>query len=117
MKPLMAHAIAGTTGAHLGNGMARTPTQIRLAARGHTRSAIKTLAGIMTSARAPAMARVSAANAMLDRGWGRPTPPVASDDEQPPARMQIVRIIVDPKACADPTASDARPAKSRRRRA
>src|SRR5713226_6999481 len=77
--------------------MARIPTQIRLAARGHTLSAIRTLAAIMTSPRASAAARVSAANAMLDRGWGRPKQAIASDDERPPTIGQIMRVIVDPK--------------------
>ena len=52
--------------------MAKSPTDIRSLARSHTDSAIKTLAGIMKQAKAPAAARVSAAAALLDRGWGKP---------------------------------------------
>lgn len=52
--------------------MAKTPTDIRSLARSHTNSAIKTLAGIMNESEAPAAARVSAASALLDRGWGKP---------------------------------------------
>jgi hypothetical protein len=33
---------------------------------------VRTLAGIMKERRAPAAARVSAAVALLDRGWGKP---------------------------------------------
>ncbi len=51
--------------------MAKTPTDIRSLARSHTESAIRTLAKIMTSGKAPAAARVSAAIALLDRGWGK----------------------------------------------
>jgi len=29
-------------------------------------------------------ARIAAANALLDRGWGRPTQPLAGDAEEPP---------------------------------
>ena len=52
--------------------MAKTPAEIRSLARAHTASAIKVLVGIMLQAKAPPAARVSAANALLDRGWGRP---------------------------------------------
>src|SRR6478735_1149270 len=40
-------------------------------ARAHGMAAIDTLAEIMTCADAPATARVSAARALLDRGWGK----------------------------------------------
>lgn len=51
--------------------MAKTATDIRSLARSHTASAIRTLAGIMNEKKAPAAARVSAAEALLSRGWGR----------------------------------------------
>ncbi len=51
--------------------MAKAPAEIRSLARAHTASAIKTLVGIMLQAKAPSAARVSAANALLDRGWGK----------------------------------------------
>ena len=52
--------------------MAKSPTDIRSLARSHTDTAIKTLAGIMQQTDAPPAARVSAATALLDRGWGKP---------------------------------------------
>ena len=52
--------------------MAKTPTDIRSLARGHTQKAISTLASIMNAPDAPHAARVAAANSILDRGWGRP---------------------------------------------
>lgn len=52
--------------------MAKSPTDIRSLARSHTGTAIKTLAGIMQQDDAPPAARVSAACALLDRGWGKP---------------------------------------------
>jgi hypothetical protein len=52
--------------------MAKAPTDIRSLARSYTGSAIKTLAGIMQQPEAPHAARVSAAVALLDRGWGKP---------------------------------------------
>jgi hypothetical protein len=51
--------------------MAKTPTDIKSLARSHTEGAIKTLAGIMNKTDAPEAARVSAAQALLDRGWGK----------------------------------------------
>ena len=44
--------------------------------------AVRTLTGICGSKAAPAAARVSAASALLDRGWGRaPQAPAAEDDK------------------------------------
>ena len=41
-------------------------------ARSHSAAALATLVAIMTNPDAPATARVSAANAVLDRAWGKP---------------------------------------------
>ena len=61
--------------------MVKTPTEIRSLARSRTRTAINVLAGIMRSKDATAAARVSAANAILDRGWGKATQPPKSGDD------------------------------------
>ena len=53
--------------------MAKTPTDIRSLARNHTDKALSTLASIMNQAKAPPAARVAAAQALLDRGWGKAT--------------------------------------------
>ena len=52
--------------------MAKAPTDIRSLARSYTEKALKVLAGVMMQDEAPAAARVSAATALLDRGWGKP---------------------------------------------
>ena len=52
--------------------MAKTPTDIRSLARSHTQLAIRTLVGIAAQRTAPQSARVAAATALLDRGWGKP---------------------------------------------
>jgi hypothetical protein len=52
--------------------MAKTPLEIASLARMHTKKAVKTLAAIMNEPRAPYAARVAAAEALLDRGWGKP---------------------------------------------
>jgi hypothetical protein len=40
-------------------------------ARAYTRTAVKTLAGIMMEQTSPPMARIAAAKVLLDRGWGK----------------------------------------------
>lgn len=50
-------------------------------ARQRTAQAVALLAEIMADAEASAAARVSAACAILDRGWGRPTQPIADARE------------------------------------
>ena len=61
--------------------MAVAPTEIRTLARSYTKAAIKTLVGIMRQPKAPPAARVMAANALLDRGWGKAAQLVAVDGE------------------------------------
>lgn len=81
---------------------ARTLTEIRSLARSHTRTAIRVLVGIMRSDDATPAARLSAANAILDRGWGKAAQLVENGEELP---MQMVhrveRVIVHPKDGAD----------------
>jgi HEAT repeat protein len=54
--------------------MAKTPLEIEIAslARMHTEEAVKTLAAIMNDPHAPDAARIAAAEALLDVGWGKP---------------------------------------------
>lgn len=76
--------------------MAKAPTEIRSLARKHTVQAINCLAGIMNRKDAPEAARVSAANSLLDRGWGKPNQPLTGDDDNPISIIQrIERVIVD----------------------
>ena len=46
--------------------------EIREIARAHTDAAINVLVGVMGDDEASPSARVAAASALLDRGWGRP---------------------------------------------
>lgn len=57
-----------------GNPRGRPKSDFAIAelCRGHTREAIAALVGIMRNENASPAARVSAATAILDRGWGRP---------------------------------------------
>ena len=78
--------------------MAKAVTEIRSLARSHTRTALKVLVGVMRSEDATPAARVSAANAILDRGWGKA--PQAIQDGGDGLRElihRIERIIVHPE--------------------
>ena len=81
--------------------MASRPTskaaaEIKALAKKHSKAAIKVLAAIMNQADGPATARVSAAQALLDRGWGKAAQPVAGEDGGLPVLAKIERVIVDP---------------------
>src|ERR1051325_2890838 len=79
-------------------GKAKALLEIRSLARSHTRTAIRVLVGIMCSEDATPAARVSAANAILDRGWGKATQPLAnSDDGAIEVVHRIERVIVHPE--------------------
>jgi hypothetical protein len=54
---------------------------VKEAAQAFTADAIDTLAEIMRSPAHPAAARVSAANALLDRGHGKPKQPLTGGDD------------------------------------
>ena len=56
-------------------GRPKALADVQEAARAHTADAIGTLAAICTDPKAPEASRVTAANLLLDRGWGRPTQP------------------------------------------
>jgi hypothetical protein len=76
----------------------RTITEIRSLARGHTRRALNVLVGVMCSKDATATAKVAAANAILDRGWGKATQPVENGDDGALELIhRIERIIVHPE--------------------
>ncbi|WP_321576383.1 hypothetical protein [Bradyrhizobium barranii] len=75
----------------------RTMTEIKSLARTHTVHAVNTPVKIMLDKNAPAHARVSAANAILDRGWGKPLQPIANEDGKPLEFIhRIERVIVHP---------------------
>jgi len=61
-------------------------------ARNHTETALNVLAGIMNETSCPPLARVAAAKAILERGWGKPRDMSEHEDTQ--RLMKIVREIV-----------------------
>ena len=56
---------------------------LRDAARGQTEQAIKTLVTIMNNPKSPAASRITAASALLDRGYGKPTQSLDVSGEAP----------------------------------
>jgi hypothetical protein len=80
------------------NDMAKTLTEVRSMARSHTRTAINALVGVMRSKNATHAARVSAANAILDRGWGKAAQALENGDEGALELVhRIERVIVHPQ--------------------
>ena len=69
--------------------------EIREIARQHTSEAIGTLARIMSDAEAAPAARVGAATALLDRGWGRPSQTIAASINSPDPDAGLVGSISD----------------------
>ena len=76
--------------------MPKAVTEIRSLARAHTRTALNVLVGVMRNTKATPPARVAAANAILDRGWGKPTQSLANDENALELIHRIERVIVQP---------------------
>jgi hypothetical protein len=68
--------------------MAKTPTEIRSLARSHTEKALNCLVGVMENSTSDP-AKVSAATALLDRGWGKPTQPIDGDGDGGPVQLVV----------------------------
>ena len=64
------------------------------------------LAGIMRSKDATPAARVSAANSILDRGWGKVAQPLQSGDDPLKMIHRIERVIVHPEGSLGKDHSD-----------
>ena len=76
----------------------KATAEVKQAAQAYTTTALRTLAEIMEDGKQPASARVSAANALLDRAHGKPAQAITGGDETdaPVAFTLIERRIVDP---------------------
>lgn len=69
----------------------KVTASIRDAAREYTDNALATLVEVMQDKEAPPSARVSAANAILDRGYGKPTTVIGDGDGEP---AQLIHKII-----------------------
>ena len=76
--------------------MAKAPTEIKSLARAHTETALNVLAGIMEQNDAPPAARVAAAQALLDRGWGKPKQAIIGGDEDDAPIRTVTRVEIVP---------------------
>lgn len=61
----------------------KATAEVKELARQYTTEALTTLSTVMGDAQQPAAARVSAANALLDRAYGKPTQLIGGDDDKP----------------------------------
>lgn len=92
---------AGEAGARRGRGRPKgslnaATREIQAIARDYTTAALKTLAMIAKSGKKES-ARVAAATALLDRGWGRPRQAVEHSGEGGgPVVVSVTHEIVDP---------------------
>jgi len=75
--------------------MPKAPADLRSLARSHTDACVRTLAAIAKSPKAQKTARVAAATALLDRGWGRPHQTVGGEDGN--AIEITIRKMIDGK--------------------
>jgi hypothetical protein len=79
--------------------MAKAPADLRSLARAHTELSIQTLAGIARNSTSD-QARVSAAQALLDRGWGK-APATLTGVDGDDIRV-VIRQIIDTVEENDP---------------
>jgi hypothetical protein len=74
------------------DGRPKVVAEVRELAREHTSKAVETLVSIMTNQKAAPAARVSAANALLDRGFGKPPQHITGEN----APVYVARL---PQPC------------------
>ena len=78
----------------------RTLVDVKSLAGSHTATCVRTLASIVTQAKAPPSARVMAAGILLDRGWGKAPQQLVGEDGGD-IRI-VIRQIIDTAAQSDP---------------
>ena len=71
---------------------------IRQLAREHSAEALETILNIMRDVSAPHAARLSAAQSIHDRGWGKPSQVLSGDEDGNPAKLvhEIILRGVNP---------------------
>jgi Family of unknown function (DUF5681) len=69
-------------------------SEVRELARRHTADAIARLV-IELEAGDTSSARIMAADAILDRGWGKPTQPVSGDKDAPGNRVDVYLTLLE----------------------
>jgi len=78
--------------------MPKSLTEIRSLARSHTQTAPNVLVRVMRNTKAPPPARIAAANAILDRGWGKAAQAIENGEDGALELIhRIERVIVHPE--------------------
>jgi hypothetical protein len=72
--------------------VAKTPTDIRSLARSHTQAAINCLVSVMKNSTNDS-AKATAANSLLDRGWGKATQPISGEGGEA-IRLEVIQRTV-----------------------
>lgn len=86
--------------------MPKNLTELRSLARTHTGRAIAVLAGIMDQPASSEMARIAAANALLDRGWGKAKETTEhTGEEGGPIKIEYSWAANKAQAVQDPSAA------------
>ena len=75
--------------------MAKAPIDIRSLARTHSKAAIATLASIMYEPKCKPRDRISASEALLNRGWGNATQMIAPSEQRGSGFTEIKLVIID----------------------
>lgn len=77
------------------SGRPKTVGPVRDLAREHTFEAVKTLVEVMKDKAAPPSARVTAADKILERGWGKAPQPLDGDGEGGPVKMLVSWLPIE----------------------
>ena len=75
------------------SGRPKIPEGVRELAKAHTEEAIRTLAEVMGDSSAPHGARVTAAEKLLDRAWGKSESTVNVNDNRTPRDLSTAEIL------------------------
>lgn len=82
------------------SGRPKASAKVRDLARAHTETALEALVQIATAGESEA-ARVAAANAILDRGYGKPSQPIDGDGEGGPIPTGMTVTFIRPGHAPD----------------
>jgi hypothetical protein len=68
---------------------------LKEAAKAHTRQALNTLVSVMNDSEAPQASRITAAVALLDRGWGKPQQNIEAKIEATDMAKTAATVLLD----------------------